>query len=305
MEVLPYIGMFIVALALLIKSSDWFVDAAEDIGLGLGISPYIIGVTIVAFGTSLPELADNIAAVLSNNSEIVLGNVVGSNITNILLVLGITSIVAKNIVLDSDIMDIDMPLLLASAGFMWFVLADGQIAVIECVLLLAALTIFLTSSLKGDRVAKEDRHAIARKSYILLPVAIVLVSLSAHYTIVSIEQISLFMGIPTEVIALTAVALGTSLPEIAVSVSAARKGKSAIAVGNVIGSNLFNTLAVIGIPGLIGTIALPTEVMSFGMPFMLMVTLLFAFMCFSKRISRWEGCTLLILYIFYVYQIVI
>jgi len=305
MEVLPYIGLFVGALFFLVKSSDWFVEAAEDIGLGLGISPYIIGVTIVAFGTSLPELAANVAAVLGNTSELVLANVVGSNIANVLLVLGLTAVVAKNIVLESNIMDIDMPLLLGSAGLLYFVLADGQIGTFECVILLIALAIFLLSSLKGEKEILEEKHITERKSYIILPIAIILVSVSAYYTIESIKEISLAFNIPEEIIGLTLVALGTSLPEVAVSIAAARKGKSAIAVGNVVGSNIFNTLAVVGIPGLLGTIVLPPDVMQFGMPFMIAITILFAFMCMSRRITKWEGSLLLIMYCFYIYQIVI
>ena len=131
MELLYYIALFVVSLAVLLKASDWFVDSAERIGLSLGISPFIIGVTIVAFGTSLPELAASIAAVLNNDSQIVVTNVVGSNITNIALVLGLTAIVVKQIDLEYNIWHIDMPYLWGSAFLLYLVLQDQHFSIAE------------------------------------------------------------------------------------------------------------------------------------------------------------------------------
>ena len=294
--------LFIVALGVLVKSSDWFVQSAEDLGLSKGISPFVIGVTIIAFGTSLPELAASIAAVLQGDSGIVLGNVVGSNITNILFVLGLTAVLSKNILLDYDVMRVDMPLLIGSSFLLWFIMLDGQIGLVDCVLLLTMLVIFLVNSLKGKEEQLVARPKANKMSYWLLPLSAILVFLGAHYTIVAIKQISAALHVPTEIIALSAVALGTSLPEVVVSITAARKGKSAIAVGNVLGSNIFNTLAVVGIPGFIGPISIPDQILTASMPYMLAITFIFAFVCISKNISRWEGGMLLILYMFYLFQ---
>ena len=148
MDLLIYIVSFIASLATLLKASDWFVDSAEAIGLSLGISPFIIGVTIVAFGTSLPELATSIASVFAGESEIVIGNVVGSNITNIALVLGLTAVVVKKIEIENDLWLIDMTFLWASAFLLWFVLYDLQLNTFECILLLLGLALFLTYSFK-------------------------------------------------------------------------------------------------------------------------------------------------------------
>lgn len=284
-------------------ASDWFIESAEKIGLSLGISPFVIGVTIVAFGTSLPELAASIASVLCGTSEIVVGNVVGSNITNILLVLGLTCMVGKSIKLDFDIWNVDMPLLLGSSFLMYFVLMDGKLTLIEAILFLAALIGFLINSV-ANSVPDDDqeRPKVLPIDIIKLIAGGVLVYFGAKYTITGIEGVSREFGISPEVISLTFVALGTSLPEVVVSIAAAKKGKHAIAVGNVLGSNIFNTYAVMAIPSLIGELYIPETVLSFGLPFMVAMTVMFGAMTFSKKICLWEGFLLLIFYVYYIAQ---
>lgn len=293
------IVLFVVSLGVLIYASDRFIGAAESIGLSLGVSPFIIGVTIVAFGTSLPELATSIASVFAGNSQIVIGNVIGSNITNILLVLGLTAFVGRDILLDFDVMDVDMPLLLVSAFLLFFVISDLYVSIFEAILLLICLGLFLYNSLGSGRDDDVEKTKVSAVTYLTVLIAGVFVFLGAKYTITSISSISESMGIGEDVIALTAVALGTSLPEVMVSIAAARRGKHAIAVGNVLGSNIFNTYAVTGIPALLGSIVIPADTIHFSAPFMIFVTLIFAFMCVSRRISKWEGVTLLVLYAFF------
>ncbi len=294
--------LFVVSLTVLVKASDWFVHSAENIGLSLGISPFVIGVTIIAFGTSLPELASSIAAVLQGDSGIVLGNVVGSNITNILLVLGLTAIIGKSFSIDFRQMKWDMLYLLIATLMLWFVLRDGHITLAEGIALTALLSAFLFSSIKNQSKTDHIKYRTDTKSYILLPLSAILVFIGAKYTIVAIEQISLAFKIPAEIIALSVVALGTSLPEVVVSIAAARKGKSAIAVGNVLGSNVFNTLGVVGIPRFFGPISVPAEIQSFSMPFMIVVSFLFALICSSSKINTWKGWILFLLYIYYLYR---
>jgi len=293
-----------VSLAVLLFASDKFIEAAEKIGLSFGISPFIIGVTIVAFGTSIPELATSVASLISGSSEIIPATIIGSNITNILLVLGLTALVGKGIKLEFDIMDIDMPLLLASAFFLYFTLADLHFSILEALLFLVALVAFLFNSITGNLSQDEEKPKVGIKEFLLLIAGGVLIWLSAEYVIQSIEEISAGMGINKDIIALSCVALGTSLPEVMVSIAAARKGKNAIAVGNVLGSNLFNTYAVMAIPTFIGNITITQNLVDFGLPFMVGVTILFAIMTMSKRISIWEGLLLLLFYIFYISQLV-
>ncbi len=297
-----YIIISIVSLAVLLYASDKFIESAEKIGLSLGISPFIIGVTIVAFGTSLPELAASIASVYSGTSEIVVGNAVGSNITNILLVLGLTCLVGRGIHLDFDIWDTDMPLLLGSAFLLYFTLMDGNLSLIEGVLYILALVVFLLNSVFGNDEESENGEKINALDFLFLIAGGIAVFVSAKYVILGIEGVSKLAGISPEVISLTFVALGTSLPEVVVSISAARKGKHAIAVGNVLGSNIFNTYAVMAIPSFLGELVIPQGVLNFSIPFMIVMTLIFGAMTFSRKMGRWEGCLLLIFYIFYIAQ---
>lgn len=303
-SILLYLGIFAVSLAVLLLSSDKFIDAAERLGLSFGISPFIIGVTIVAFGTSLPELATSIASVLSGSSEIVIGNVIGSNITNILLVLGITVVIGKEIKLDFNVMDVDMPLLLMSSFFLYFVCADLQFSLIEAILCLGALVFFLINSTQGQKNDDDDRPPTETKDFIWVALGAIGVFAGANYTIYAIENISAMLDISPDLIALTVVALGTSLPEVVVSIAAVRKGKHAIAVGNVLGSNIFNTYAVMGIPRFFGDLTINNEIVVFGLPFMIAVTVLFALVTFSNRISRWEGAMLILFYIYYLVQLI-
>jgi cation:H+ antiporter len=301
---LIYTLVLIVALGVLLKASDWFVEGAEHIGLGLGVSPFIVGVTIVAFGTSLPELATSIAAVLSGNSSIVIGNVVGSNITNILVVLGLTTVIGRTIHLGHNIMDVDMPLLFISALLLYFFIQDLHISTVEIILFLVAMMAFLLGSFKGDHTESVEKGTMHWMDFVKVGGGGALVWLGAEYTIESIVVISTEIGVSPDIIALTAVAIGTSLPEIVVSLSAIKRGQSAMAVGNVLGSNIFNTYVVIGIPALFGTLEIPETFKTIFVPIMIGATAIFAFICQSGRITKWEGIALLVFYAFFLAEVV-
>ncbi|MGB3547096.1 MAG: calcium/sodium antiporter [Saprospiraceae bacterium] len=306
MEILIQVVIFVASLAVLLKASDWFVGSAEAIGLSWGVSPFIIGVTIVAFGTSLPELATSIAAVLDGTSEIVVGNVVGSNITNIALVLGLTALVVKNIELEYNLWHIDVPFLWGSSFLLYFALLDYKLDTFEIVLFLLGIVIFLAYSFKDqERADKEDRVSAGWKNYALLFAGGVLVWLSASYTISSLTNVSALLNIAPKIIALSAVALGTSLPEVVVSLAAARRGKASIAVGNVLGSNIFNTYVVMAVPALFGPLEIGEDIMNMFLPLMIAMTILFGVMANNRKITRWEGCVLLLFYVFYFGQIII
>ena len=300
MELLLQIGIFVVAIAALLWASDRFVESAERIGLSLGISPFIIGVTIVAFGTSLPELATSIVAVIDGTSGIVVGNVVGSNITNIALVLGLTAVVVKNIDLEYNLWHIDIPFLWGSAFLLYFAVMDGSLSLYEAALFIVGIAIFLGYSLKDqERADAADRPESGVKDWIFLILGGALVSLSATYVIEAITNISLILDIAPSVIALSAVAVGTSLPEVAVSLQAARKGKASIAVGNALGSNVFNTFIVMAIPRFFGPLEIPVDVLEVFLPLMIVMTILLGVMSNNRKITRWEGGVLLLFYMWY------
>ncbi len=289
------IVIFVLALALLVKSSDWLIGGAEEIGLGLGISPFVIGVTIVAVGTSLPELASSIAGVVAGDSGIVTGNVIGSNVANICLVLGLTAIVGKGITMDEGVMDIDIPMLVASAIALWAVTYDEAVTLVDGLILAALLVAFLLSSFLSRPSLPGTSVKASPMAYVWLLIGGVGVYLGARYTVSSVQEISAALGISSGIVAMSAVAIGTSLPEVLVSLAAARRGNSAMAVGNVIGSNIFNSLGVLGIPAMIDVVAVPPEV-GFSLYFMLAMTIMMGFLATAGNVSKWEGAVLLLLY---------
>ncbi len=303
MEIALQVGIFVVALATLVKGSDWFIDSAEAIGLSFGISPFIIGVTIVAFGTSLPELATSISSVLQGESEVVVGNVVGSNIANIALVMGLVAVTVKLIRLDYNIWHIDMSFLLGSSFLLYFAVYDGHFSIYEAIIFLMALVFFLWYSFtSSDNKSEDDDKEVAKpsaKTWGLLLLGGILVWQGADWTIRSISALAEMASISPEIIALTAVAIGTSLPEVIVSVGAAKKGKTSIAVGNVLGSNIFNTFFVMAIPSFLGNLEIPEQVISVYLPFMIVMTIMFAIMTSNKKVSQWEGYLLIVFYCFY------
>lgn len=300
MDVLLYSGLFVVSLAALLKASDWLISSAEEIGLSAGIPPFIIGVTIVAFGTSLPELATALAAVFDGQSELVVSTVVGSNIANIALVLGLVAVFSRGIVLEKNIWHSDMPYLWASAFLLYFALSDRTLDIFEALIFLAGIVVFLAYSFKPEEV---DVAIIRRRPgwrpWMFLVLGVVLVWFGADFTIHSIQELSVIAGIPPKIIGLSAVSLGTSLPEIIVSLSALRKGKSSIAVGNVLGSNIFNSFVVMGIPALFRNLDIPEDMVGFYLPFMIALTLLFGITANNQRISQWEGYVLLLFYLYF------
>lgn len=306
MDILVQAGIFVVSIVVLLWSSDRFVDAAEKIGLSFGVSPFIIGVTIVAFGTSLPELATSIAAVLGGEPDIVVGNVVGSNITNIALVLGLSAVMAKGMDLENNLWFTDIPFFWGSAFLLWFFIADGDLSILEAIIFMAGIALFLSYSLEGDGSPRSDDNPKASwKDYLLLILGAALVSVAATYVISSISNISAALDIAPKLIALSAVALGTSLPEVAVSLNAAKKGKASIAVGNAIGSNVFNTFVVMAIPRFFGPLTIPSDILTVYLPLMVAMTILVGVMSNNRQFSRMEGMLLLLFYVWYFGQIII
>lgn len=301
-------GVLLVSLVVLLKASDWFTHAAERLGLAFGMPRFLVGVTIVALGTSLPELVSSILAVLRGNSEIVAGNVVGSNVANLLLILGLAAIVGGRLRVYHDLVRVDLPFLAGSAFFLALVLWSGDVSRAEGVLCVAGLVLYLWYALVSkppvDGEIEVLDHEIAAaprrlRACLILIGAGGLIYLGAAYTVEAVVELSILAGIGAEIIAATAVALGTSLPEVSVTLAAARRGQPEIAVGNVLGSNVFNVFGVVGISALVGPLAVPQSILGFALPVMVVATLLAFFMIMEKEMTRWEGWLAILFYVYF------
>lgn len=309
-----WIAALVVGLVLLVKGADYFIDSAEKIGRALRLSPFIIGVLLVGIGTSLPEFASGIAALFAGNVEIVTANAVGSNITNILLIVGILATVGKCVEFKRDLLTSELSLFVISSALFLGVAFDGEITIAESLLLGVAFVIYLTYTIFGNgnegmpetakyRADGRKKRKVSAKTIILFLVGMAGVVVGARLLVDSVIAISGILGIATGVIAITVVALGTSLPELFVSLAAVRKGKSEVAIGNIFGSNAFNILFAVGIPGLITTLTLDPKTLTLGLPILAVASFMFLIVGMSQRMYRWEGLMFLVYYAFFVIKI--
>lgn len=316
MSLILWILVFVVSLFVLVKSSDFFIESAEKIGLYFGIAGFILGVTIVAIGTSLPELVTSIVAVFSDNSsEIIFGNVVGSNITNILLILGLAAILGtprKKI--SFGIVNVDLPLLIGSSLLFVLIIWDGVFSFFDGIICVLAFVIYLFYSLsmrkKSEEKKIEDTLGLSLKtkikefefvkSFVILILSIAFLYLGAKYLVKSLIEISAILNIGVGILSVTLVSLGTSFPELFVIFSAMRKGGIDIAVGNVLGSNIFNVFIVMGIPSFFGNLTFNLSDILFPVVMMVVATFLFFFMTQDHELTRWEGYFLVLLYLFFI-----
>jgi cation:H+ antiporter len=320
LEVIFWICLFVLAIFVLVKASGFFIDAAEKVGVWFGLSPFIIGVTIVAIGTSLPELVFSFMAVSMGSPEIVVSTVVGSNIADLLLILGVVAIIGRKMEIAHELIKVDLPLLVGSSLLLAFMVWDGVLVWFEAVLLLLLLVVYLTYTVVSERHSDKEiklefkaeeqemksdlrQEKIPWLTFVILLMSGLFVFLGAKFTVQSVLHITDLLGIATEVFVLSIVALGNTLPEMSVSVTAARKKKAEMAVGNVLGSCIFNNLAVMSIPALFVALPIHDAVRFFALPVMLAGTLLFVFMTQDKQITKWEGWLLIIFYVFFLVKI--
>lgn len=304
MDLLFWIAVFIVSLIVLLKSSDYFTDTAEKIGIHFGIPAFIVGVTIVSIGTSMPELASSVIAAFGGAPEFVVGNVLGSNITNILLILGVIAVVGKKMKLTWELIRVDLPLLMGSAILVFFMLSDGIFSFTEAIICILGYLIYVAYVTSIHRKpSKKKRKLLGWKTPLILVLSCIGIYVGARFTVESVLQIADILMISTGIIAASIVALGTSLPELSVSLTAAKKGKAELAIGNILGSNILNSFLVLGASGAIATLVVPAALLVFILPFFLGVTLLYFFITQDNRITRWEGWMLILIYIFFLIKI--
>lgn len=304
--------LFVVGLVLLVVGAEVLVKGASRLALAFRISPLVVGLTVVAFGTSAPEMAVSAGAALSGQGDIALGNVLGSNIFNVLFILGLSALIAP-LVVSRQLIRFDVPLMIAASVLVVLLSLDGQLGRFDGVLLIALIIGYtgylVVSSRRENSVTTSDEQTPDAAAPASLPVNLLFVAgglimlvLGARWLVDGAVAMATSLGLSERVIALTIVAAGTSLPEVATSVIASIRGQRDIAVGNVVGSNLFNLLAVLGLAGVLSPagVVVAEAVLRFDMLVMLVV----AFACLpifftGMRINRWEGLLFLAYYVVY------
>jgi len=324
MGLLMNVLMFFAGLVFLVGGAELLVRGASKLAFSFGISPLVVGLTIVAFGTSAPEMAVSVNAVLGGQNDIAIGNVVGSNIFNVLFILGLAALITPMVV-NIQLIRQEVPIMLGASLLLLIFALDGRIGMVDGAVLFGlvlAYTVFLIVQSRNESQAARDEYAAEFKpaekggwdermpiqlSLILIGLAVLV--LGAHWLVTSAVIFAQALGVSDVVIALTIVAAGTSLPEVATSIIAAIKGERDIAVGNVVGSCTFNLLGVVGLAGMVSGSAglvIPGAVMQFDIWVMLAVTLacLPVFIT-GREIARWEGGIFLGCYVAYVTYLVL
>jgi cation:H+ antiporter len=304
----------LLGMVLLYYGGEFLVNNAVTLARNWGVSTMVVGLTVVAFGTSSPELAASLAAALQGSPEIAVGNVIGSNIFNILGILGLTSIIAM-IKVQSTFIAREVPILLGVTVLGLWLLSDGTLGRLEgllFVILLAAYIVFLYVASQKDTVLEAEMTEAypsgqtTWRTYLGFFVGLVFLGVGARVLVMGAVGIARGFGVSELVIGLTVVALGTSLPEIAASVIAALKKEPDIALGNVIGSNIFNILCILGITALVSPIGVAWQEVQRDAWIMLGVTVLFVpFLITGRRLSRLEGSVLVTLYVAYIVYILV
>jgi len=322
----PILGaiIFIISLVILTKGADVLVDGSADLARFLKVSPILVGLTIVAFGTSLPEFIVSLFAVLGGSADLSIGNIVGSNIANIALVLGISALFVPLVVKSTTLM-YEFPFMLVSS-FLFLILANdsylfgkntffiGRLDGIILLIIFVIFIIYVYKSLKNQRnqvnndkkvkkeFAEEYKHKNPLwKNTVMIITGIIMLVVGGKLFVNSASELARYLGWGEAFIGVTIVALGTSLPELFTSAVAAYKKEASIAIGNIVGSNIFNILMVLGIVGIIKPIAINQSLLFFDGMIMIGITLLFLlFSTIGKNLKRWEGVVLLLTYFSYI-----
>jgi cation:H+ antiporter len=316
--------LFFAGLAALVAGADVLVRGASRLALSLGISPLVVGLTVVAFGTSAPEVAVSVGAVLEGKTDMALGNVVGSNIFNVLFILGVSALIVP-LVVNIQLIRQEVPIMLGASLLLLLLSLDGRLSMNDGVLLLIVLTAYtvflvLQSRREGQAAQTEYAQEFTPKApalwldrmwvqLLLIAVGLALLVMGSDWLVQASVTIAKSMGVSDLVIALTIVAAGTSMPEVATSVMAAIKGERDIAVGNVVGSNIFNALGCMGVASLVSGQAgllVPQAALNFDLWVMVAVALACVPVFMTGRmIARWEGAVFLGYYVAYVTYLVL
>ncbi len=311
--------LLIIGLIVLIVGGDYLVRGSSSIALRLHLSPLVVGLTIVALGTSAPELLISIQSALKGSPDITMGNVVGSNICNLALVLGLTAVINPVKVKPNSI-KIDWPMTMGASILLFLVVREGLLNAVEGIIFLIAITIYLTLIITQSRKEVKTQRFNAQKveeipdapskqfwkdlTFILL--GCLALYYGSEWFVTSAKDLAISLGVEERVVGLTVVALGTSLPELVTAAVASYKGQTDLALGNLMGSNIFNILSILGITALIKPIYVNAEILNKDIIWMLMITLMILpLMIVRREVGRADGIVLLIVYAVYVYTVVV
>ena len=313
------IGLVVVGLALLIAGGEAMVRGASTLAVRVGISPLVIGLVVVSAATSAPELAVTVGAVLEGEPGLAIGNVIGSNIANILLVLGLSAVLSP-LVIQRQVVRFDIPVMLGISVLLVVVSLDGVLSLVDGVLLLAGLVLHGVMSIVVGRKESQEATTVASQmplnskpvrlwlAVILVIAGVGLLVVGAQTLVTGAVNIATDLGVSSLVIGLTVVAIGTSLPELATSIVALRRGERDMAVGNIVGSNIFNIGLVLGLPAILFAegIPIPDAAIALDLPLMLAAAVALLPIAFTGFIiARWEGSLFVALYIAYLLYLVL
>lgn len=309
--------IFIIGIVVLILGGDYFVKGSSSLALRLKLSPLVVGLTIVAFGTSAPELLVSIQAALKGSPDITTGNVVGSNICNLSLILGISAIITP-VVINKDSVRIDWPVTMGASLLFFLAVQNGYIARWEgaaFIVILITYIVFLIRKSRKDHILirlneEEEDIPPAPPKQLLKDIVFILLGIAGLYygsklLVGSVKDLAITMGIGERVVGLSLVAFGTSLPELVTATVASYRGHTDLAIGNLMGSNIFNIFSILGITSVITPISVNDSIIHTDLIWMLGITfLLLPLMVIGKSIGRWAGLLLVAIYLIYIYLII-
>ncbi|MEM8965499.1 MAG: calcium/sodium antiporter [Bacteroidota bacterium] len=311
------IGILLGGLIVLIAGGEFLVRGAVSIALRLKISPLVVGLTVVAFGTSAPELFISVQSALGGSPDIAMGNVVGSNICNLALVLGVTSIITP-VPVQKDTLRIDWPVAMGSSLLLFGLVQGNLISFWEGVLFISLLASYTFFIIRKSRKETKSLQAQAEeldvptqptanvwRDILFLVLGIVGLTFGSNWFVFGAKELAIALGVSERVVGITVVALGTSLPELATAIVAATRKETDIAMGNLIGSNIFNILSILGFTSIIAQIQVNDVIIRSDMIWMLLVTfVIFPMMITRRKISKVEGSILLAFYFYYIFSVI-
>lgn len=301
LKIFVYIFFLALGFVFLVKGSDYFVDGATGIAVKFGIPQLIIGLTIVAMGTSIPEAAVSITAAFKESADITIGNIVGSNILNIFIILGVTSAIVS-IEVKKTTLKYEIPYMLFCTVIMFYLGWDGMINLFDGFIFLVgflAYLLYLFINAKRNTCDVEEVNVKVSKHVLHVVAGIIGVIIGSELAVYGATELARFLGLSERFIGLTIVALGTSLPELFTSVNAARKGNADIAIGNIVGSNIFNILFIIGITALITDVPFDSRFIVDSLIAIAACIVLFFCSLRRKKLTRTGGIIMLACYVAY------